>query len=123
MNTTINSNQTLSSKGLRFALRVSAVVGLSAIGLTVASAIGGRDADPKHPQPSAAAIERAAPEMQHVYYVVDSQQALIDALIAESVTAQERLLAGVVTPERVAYIIDDSAAGRMTAAEAMLVAR
>jgi hypothetical protein len=39
------------------------------------------------------------------------------------VTAQERLLAGVVAPERIVYIIDDSAAGRMTAAEAMLVAQ
>jgi hypothetical protein len=39
------------------------------------------------------------------------------------VTAQEQLLAGVVAPERVVHIIDDSDAGRMTAAEAMLLAK
>jgi hypothetical protein len=122
MNTTFKDNRTLSTRGLGFALRVSAVVGLSAIGLTLTGAFGGRDADPAHPQLSAGAIERAAPEVQNVYYVVDSQQAATNALIAESVTAQERLLAGVVAPERIVYIIDDSAAGRMTAAEAMLVA-
>ncbi|HLF80102.1 MAG TPA: hypothetical protein VJB57_21690 [Dehalococcoidia bacterium] len=123
MNITINSNQTRNARTLGFALRVSAVVGLAAIGLTLTGVIGGRDADRTHAQPSAAGIGRAVPEVQHVYYVVDSQQAATNALIAESVTAQERLLAGVVAPERVVHIIDDSDAGRMTAAEAMLLAQ
>jgi hypothetical protein len=122
MNITINSNRTLSAKGLGFALRVSAVVGVSVIGLTLAGAFGGRGGDPTSARPSAGAIERALPEVQHVYYVVDSQQAETSALAAESMSAQERLLAGVVAPERIIHIIDDSAAGRMTAAEAMLVA-
>jgi hypothetical protein len=98
-------------------------VGLSAIGLTLTGAFGGRDADSTQAQPSAGAIERAVPDVEHVYYLVDSQQAATNALIAESMTAQERFLAGVVTPERIVHIIDDSAAGRMTAAEAMLVAQ
>ena len=121
MNITINSNQTRNARTLGFALRVSAVGGLAAIGLTLTGAIGGRDADPTHAQLSPAAIERAAPEVQHVYYIVDSQQAAANALIAENVTAQERLMVGVVSPERIVHIIDDTAAGRMTAAEAMLL--
>ena len=58
-----------------------------------AGAFKGRDADPTHAQLSAVAIERAVPEVQYVYYIVDSQQAATNALIAESVTAQERLSA------------------------------
>jgi hypothetical protein len=123
MNITIARNRTPGANGPRLALRVSAAVGLFATGLTVTGAIGGREASPANPQPRAGAIERAVPDLQHVYYYVESQQAAIDALVAESVTAQEQLLAGIVAPERVVYIIDDSAAGRMTAAEAMLVAR
>jgi hypothetical protein len=97
-------------------------VGLFATGLILTRAIDDRVANPANPQPRAGAIERAVPDLQHVYYYVDSQQAAINALVAESVTAQEQLLAGIAAPERVVYIIDDSAAGRMTAAEAMLVA-
>ena len=123
MNITINSNQTRNAKTLGLALRVSAIAGLAAIGLTLTGAFGGQDAGPTHAPVSAAAIERSVPEAQHVYYVVDSQQAATKALIAESVTAQEQLLVGVVAPERIVHIIDDSPAGRMTAAEAMLLAQ
>jgi hypothetical protein len=122
MNIAIDRNRKQAVKGLGFALRLGAVASLLAIGLTQVGGIGDRDANSRIVQPSTRVVGKAAPTVEHVYYVVDSQQAAADALIADAVTAQEQLLAGVVAPPRIVHIIDDSAAGRMTAAEAILVA-
>ena len=123
MNIAIDRDRKQAVKGLGFALRAGAVASILAIGLTQIGGIGDRDANPTNAQPSTSVVGKAVPEVEHVYYVVDSQQAAADALIAEAVTAQEQLLAGVVAPTHIVHIIDDSAAGRMTAAEAILVAQ
>jgi len=123
MNIAIDRNRKQAVKGLGFALRLGAVASLLAIGLTQIGGNGDRDANSRSAQPSTNVVGKAAPTVEHVYYVVDSQQAGADALIADAVTAQEQLLAGVVAPTRNVHIIDDSAAGRMTAAEAILVAQ
>jgi hypothetical protein len=122
MNIAIDRNRKQAVKGLGFALRLGAVASLLAIGLTQIAGNGDRNANPTNAQPSTRVVGKAVPEVEHVYYVLDSQQAAANALIADAVTAQEQLLAGVVAPARIVHIIDDSAAGRITAAEAILVA-
>ena len=102
---------------------VRTIVAASALGVAFAGGVvTGRSADAT-PQRTApvSAIERA-PAQQFVYYVVNSQQAALDVERAEYVTAQERVLTGIVSQERVVHIIDDTEAGRKTAMEAVLVA-
>ena len=102
---------------------VHALVAVSALGAAFAGgAISGRSADATPRQPTSVSAVERAPAPQIVYYVVDSRQAAVDAERAEVITAQERMLAGIIAPERVVHVIDDSPEGRMTAQEAVLVA-
>lgn len=102
-------NISINSKAVR------GLVAASALGIAFAGGFaGGRTVDATRSDVSA--IQR------HSQTAVDSRQAAVDAERAALVTAQERVLAGIVAPERDLYLVDDSDAGRMTAAEAVLVA-
>src|SRR4051812_28789084 len=97
---------------------VRALVGASALGLAAAAGfVGGRTADatPTQDRPAITVARASVPAREFAYYVVDSQQAALDIERAEYMTAQERVLAGIIAPERVVHITDDSDAGRMTA--------
>src|SRR4051794_34171091 len=95
----------------------------SALGLAVAAgSLHSRSAVATPQRPAAAAAVEPGSAAQHVYYVIDSRLAAVDPERAESVTAQERVLVGIASPERVVHLIDDSLAGRMTAMEQVLVA-
>ena len=102
---------------------VQAVVAVAALGVAfTAGAMTGGSVDATLQQaPTVRSIEQA-PAQQFVYHIVDSRQAALDVERAEYVTAQERVLVGIVSPERVLHVIDDSAEGRMTALEAVFVA-
>ena len=103
---------------------IRTVVAASALSIAFAGGVvSGRSADatPQRPAP-VHAIERASAPQHHIYHVVDSRQAALDIERAEYMSAQEQVLSGIVAPERVVHIIDDSKAGHMTAMEQVLVA-
>jgi hypothetical protein len=101
------------------------LVAAAALGLAFAGGVvTGRSADatPRREASVAPAnVERMAVP-QYVYYVVDSRQAALDAERAEYVTAQERVLAGIVAPERIVHLIDASEAAWVTGREQVMVA-
>jgi hypothetical protein len=103
---------------------VRTMVAASALGLAFAAGtVHGRavDATPQPPARAAAAERAQAPE--HAFTLVDTRQAAVDAERAEMMTAMERVLVGIVTPERALHASDDAKAGWMTALETVLVAQ
>jgi hypothetical protein len=103
---------------------VRTVVAASALSIAFAGGVvsgHSADATPQRLAPTYA-VERASQQQQHVYHVVDSRQAALDIERAEYMSAQEQVLTGIVAPERVVHIIDDSKSGHMTAMEQVLVA-
>jgi hypothetical protein len=102
---------------------VRTLTAASALGLAFAAgSLYGRSADATPQAPAAIASVERVSAPQHTYYLVDSRQAALDIERAEYVSAQERVLVGTVAPERVVHVIDDSAAGHMTAMETVFVA-
>lgn len=102
---------------------VRTVIAASALGITFAGGIvTGRSVDATTEPMATSAFQRPTDASQHVYYVVDSQQAALDVERAELMTAMERLMVETTAPGRVVHIIDDSQAGRMTAMEKVLLA-
>jgi hypothetical protein len=116
MNISVNRNSNKVSKSLSVALRLAFLGGVSAVSLAF---IGGELDGSASSEPVVPAAVQSGPA--RIYYVTDGQTPH-DIAIAESITQQERVLTGIVSPERVVHIIDDSNAGHMSAMEQVLVA-
>ena len=102
---------------------VRTLAAASALGLAfVAGSVHGHSADATPSRPAAAAVVAEAPAREHVYYVVDSREAALEVERREYMSSLERMESGVVAPERVVHIIDNSEAGHMTEMERVLVA-
>ena len=102
---------------------VRTIVAASALGIAFAGGlVTGRAADVMPQSPVVVAAAGTVPTVQHGYQIVGSRQDALEAERDEYVTAQERVLVGIVAPDRALHVIDDSAAGHMTAMEVVLVA-
>jgi hypothetical protein len=111
-------NISISSTGAR-ALVATAALGIAFAGGVVTGRAA--DATPRQ-QATASAVERVQP-VAPVYYVIDTRDAALETERAASITAQERVLMGIVAPRVDVRFLEDNDAGRMTAMEAVLVAQ
>jgi hypothetical protein len=110
-------NISIRSRSLRTVIAASALGVAFAGGLVSGHSV---DATPRTSAQIDASQVVSGP--QATYYVVDSRESALAAERAEAMTAQERVLVGIVEPQRVANSTDNAAADRMTAMEAILVA-